>query len=231
MFSWSDTMIKGCPSQIDIYLDTSNKEVWTAGIDIFLDQKNFNINEFDSRQWVFRTYSKAKLFQARKWNYKWKDFIRILWTTSSSKGFKGLGKFGTLTITPHSDQINLEFYMVPGYEGEDSNLASNENGTMVDILDNVENKTIQTISGTCKLATLKTITLVDTENTTVFADKAEFQFEDNTNINKENIFDKSQKDNRFKRNINYLAIFTWLLLIIFIIISSKKSTKKQKKHS
>ncbi|NOZ43646.1 MAG: hypothetical protein GXP45_00455 [bacterium] len=119
-----------------------------------------------------------------------------------------MGKFGTLTITPHSDQINLEFYMVPGYEGEDSNLASNENGTMVDILDNVENKTIQTISGTCKLATLKTITLVDTENTTVFADKAEFQFEDNTNINKENIFDKSQKDNRFKRNINYLAIFT-----------------------
>lgn len=229
-FSWTDTMIKNCPTQVDVYLDTQGKEIGTAGVNIMLNKDEFTVNKFDTSEGVFRNYPAPKVLKARKGDFQWKNFLRLIGTTSSPNGFIWTGSFGTLTITPLGDKLTLEFYMIPWYDGEDSNLALRIDNNVKDILTEVENKTINVIEWDCPVKQLPEIKIIDTD-TSVFAEDTKYIIEDNSDLNKENIFDVKQETNRFKKNINYIAISIAILVIVLVVLLSRKKKEKKKKNN
>ncbi len=229
-FSWADTIIQNCPTNIDIYLDTQWEEIWTAWVNVILNNDEFIINKFESENWVFRLYPAPKILTARKIDFKWQKFLRLIGTTSSAKGFVWTGLFGTLTITANKDKVKLAFYMIPGYDGEDSNLALNNNGKIKDVLTEIENKTLTVIPWNCNVEQLEPIK-IENIKPSIFAEDTQYQIEDTVKINKANIFDAQQADTRFKKNINYITIIVALMVIVLIIkLSHKKHISNKKEH-
>ena len=231
MFSGADSMIKNCPSQVDIYIDSQEDDISTAGVNIVLYEDQFIVNEFLSNQGVFRLYPEPKMFTAREGDFAGKQFLRLIGSTSSANGYEGIGKFGTLTITPTADQVNLDFYMLPDFEGEDSNLVTDIDGNSTDVLTSIENKVIQVKEGECKVATLPALELTDIEGE-IFADDALYKLEDTMQVNEENIFDKNQEAKWIKKNINYIAIVIALLIVavLLVVLIKNKPEKKNEKN-
>lgn len=224
-FSGTDTMIKNCPTTIDIYVDTQGEEIGTAGVNIVLDD-SFVVNRFESNEGVYRSYTSPKILTARKGSFEGKEFLRLLGTTSSPNGYQGEGVFGTITVTPTADKVNLDFYMIPDYDGEDSNLALDTDGDITDALTEVENKVFNVVDGECNVAALGEIEIEEPE-ASVFAEETEAKIEETLEINEENIFDMSQETNRLKKNMMYVAIAAAaLILVIIIIVVARKKRKK-----
>lgn len=225
MFSWADTMIKNCPTEIEIYLDTEGEKVGSAGVNIIMNDENFIINDFNSNDGVFRMYTAPKKGTARKGKYEGKNFLRLIGSTSSANGYVWEWLFGKLTITSIADEVDLEFYIIPGYEGEDSNLATNKEWDIVDILTEVKNKKIQVNEWTCPIKALEPIEFSE-EEVSVFVEKTKEKAEDTMEINEENIFDKSQETNWIKKNINYITIAIAIIIIIILLSLTLKKEKK-----
>lgn len=224
-FQTSGNIIKNCPTQIDIIIDTQDKEINTAWINIFLND-SFIINEYSAQWGVFRAYPGPKTHKASEEGFKEKEFIRFIGTSSSKEWFKGEGKFSTITITPTSDILDLEFYMIPEFEGEDSDLAYiTEDWQVKDALTAVENKIIQTKKGECIIGKLEELKIEKDTNTITTIELLNI-VEKDTEILEENIFDTSQETNRLKRNKINLIVAIWLLLIIITILTTRKKKKQ-----
>jgi len=227
-FQWPNQLIKNCPAEITIMMDTNWEEINTAWINILLDD-SFTINQYNITEWVLRTYVNAKKMTARKGEYKWKDFLRLLWTSSSSKWFKWKWIFAKLMITPKSDTVNLDFYMIDWYDGEDSNLTSNIDWKITDILNTTNSLKIPVVEWECTIWALDEIDLNETNTTWLLISEVMESTEENIQVIKENIFDISQETNRFKRNLIYIAIVFAAIIIITLILILTKKTKKTKK--
>lgn len=139
--SSTDTLIKNCPNTIDIMMNTEGAETTVIEAVVSLNDQ-YDFNGFDATQGVLKTYTNPK--KLTNGNY-----MKVLGTTASTAGFKGEGKFGTLTITPRADTVNLELFMKPKFNGADSNMFLADGS---DALTSVGNKTFKALEGTCPVA-------------------------------------------------------------------------------
>jgi len=222
--SESDTLIKGCPVQIDLNIDTQWEEVNSVDLGIMMND-GFTFNSFDIDDGVFRTYSNPKQAVARKGDFKGRNYLRVLATTASPNGYNGEGKLSSITITPTADEITLEFYAIPGHDWDDTNLmVMGEDKVVKDVLKEAQSKTFKVVEGECLVSALEEINLEEVEFT-VSAEEVEDLVIDTTDVNEENVFDKTQIKTWVEINWMYLSGAA-LLLIIIIIIASRKKRKK-----
>jgi len=217
--SWNEEVVKNCPTEIEIRIDTEDKEVNSAWVNLILND-NFIVNNVDSKIWVLRSYATPKKLKARIWEFENKEYLRLLWTTNSPNNFEWKWIFSKITITPKND-FTLEFYAIPWYEWEDSNLSTKDNWKVIDILWSVENKKFNIVDWECKYESLEEIkfeepkTLISTEEITTKTEKS-------ITTNKENIFDRSQETNFFKKNRVYLIIWTIIIFLVSLLLKKKK---------
>jgi len=224
-FQTPDEVIQNCPTKINIIMDTQGEDVNSAGINVLLND-SFVINKFDISSGVFRSYAKPKELTATKKEFKWLEFLRLLWTTSSPNGYQGKWIFATLTITPTSDQLNLEFYNIPWYDGEDSNLAViQKNNNIIDVLKATPKQQINTVQKECTITKLKKLDLksIDTNINTEYVIDT---IEDSIKVINKNVFDSSQEKNRIKRNFLPISILLLIIIIISITLLTKKKEQK-----
>jgi len=222
-YTETETAIKNCPMQVDILLDTEWEEVNSIDLGVILND-SFEVNEVKSDDWVLRAYSKPKSMTARMWNFEWKEVMSMLASTNSPNWYKGEWKLLSLTVTPKSDVMDLEFYMVKWNEWEDTNLMTKKWDKIVDILNSVWNKKIKVTEWECWVEPLEKINLSWTE-TTVLAEEVEDIVAENTEINKDVIFDESQKTNIIKEYWLYIAIVLVAIVLVFILVSKNKKKK------
>lgn len=137
----SDTLVEGCPTPIDIMVDTQDAEANSVDLVLNLHNDQFAYNNFNVDQWIFSTYTKPSIIDG--------NHLHILWTTASPSSYKGIGKFWTLTITPKWTVLDLSFFMKPDFAGADSNVFDS---SAKDVLTEVQNKTFTVVKGTCPVA-------------------------------------------------------------------------------
>jgi len=219
----SDTVVKNCPVKVDIMIDTETEEVNSLDLGIVLND-TFEINDIDNSNGIMRTYSAPKTITARKGDFKDAEIMKILVSTSSPNGYIGKGKLLTLTITPKADNVDLQFYMIPGEEGEDSNLMVKKGDNIIDVLSTVDNITLTAIEGECTATKLEPMTFTEPE-TTVLAEEVVNIVEETTDVIKENIFDETQETNWLKENRLYVAIVIVAIILLLVVVSSKKKKK------
>ncbi len=221
----TETLTKDCPVQIDVMINTEGQEVNSADF-VLVQNDSFVLNEINTSNGVFRTYTQPTAATAREGEFKWEKVVRLVATTAAPKGFNGDGKFLTLTITPKTDNVNLNLYAIKDYAGDDTNLSAMVGDKAEDILTNVKNIPVsyKVVEGSCTVAPLDAITLKETP-TTVVAQEVENIVEDTTNLNEENIFDTTQTKNFFEENWLYLAIGVIVLIVIILAIKPKKKKK------
>lgn len=220
----SGQAIKDCPMQVKIMIDTEGKEINSAGINIFLSDE-FIINKFNAEQGIFREYIPAKKLKSQSSDYANKEYLRLIASSSSQNWYKGEGEFWILTITPKTNTLNLELYMVPWSEWEDSSLVIiNDDNTANDILSKTNNLNISVIEWECNINQLTEIDLTQTE-TSIIAENVQQEVEEKISINTENVFDRNQETNRLKKNRIYLIIAT-VILVLFIFLLKPKKKKK-----
>ncbi len=152
--------------------------------------------------------------------------MKFMGTTSSAKGYKGEGKFGSVTITSNSDSVDLNLYMVEDYAGDDSNLfVLNEEGTSKDVLTSVKNISLKVIDGECPVEALGEIDLSEPQAETVSAVAVEDVMDESVEVIEENVFDKSQENNILKKYRLYGVIVIAIILLIVVLSSLKKKKK------
>lgn len=150
----TDTMIAWCPNPVDIMLDTNGVE--TTAIDVrIIQEDNFVINDFNGEWWLFRSYTIPRLTTIAWWPLVGKKTIYILGSTFSRQGIKNKGKVWTVMVTPdkNTQRVNLNFYMIPNIDTDDSNVAVFGPDGVYDALTNVENKSFTVVSWTCAIDT------------------------------------------------------------------------------
>jgi len=222
--SENDKLIKGCPAQIDIIIDTEWEEVNSVDLGIILND-GFTVNDFDTSEGVYRTYSQAKKMTAKEGDFNGKEFLSMLISTTSPNGYMGEGKLGTLTITPNTDEVTLSFYAVSDYDGQDTNLMVLEDGVSVDKLNKAESKTFKVIEGECTVTTLWEISLEEGEKS-IKAEEVKEMIEDTTDVIETNVFDTNQEQTRIESNWLYVAIAIILVIILLVVILKPKKKKE-----
>jgi len=228
-FSGADTLIKNCPSQIDIMIDTQQEEINSAGVNFFAND-SYILNKVETNEGVFRSYANPKKLTARSKTFAGQEYRRILGTTSSRNGFKGNGIYASLIITPKSDTLILNFYAIPGSEWEDTNLVKVINGTTNDTLTEANSKTFTISKEECTVASLEE--LITTEpKPTVDTIEIEQVIEKTTETNIKNIFDRSQETNRLKKNRLYALIGLTVVILLILLVSSFKKKKNEEKNA
>jgi len=227
----SDTLIKNCPTEVKIMIDTEGDEVNSAGVNVILND-TFTVNKFSEEGGVFRDYVKARYYDAKKGEYKGQKFLNVVGTTSSANGFNGEGTFGTYTITAGNvDEVELGFYMIEDFNGEDSNLVMITDDGNKDVLTSAETKIFKVVEGECTVEAMPELTEEDI-TTTVNAEDVEEKVEDIIDVIDENVFDASQETTRLQTNWIYVAIaLVALILILLIATKSKKDKKGNKKET
>jgi len=220
----SDTVVKNCPIQVDILIDTEWEEVNSLDLGIVLNDE-FEINEVKTDEGVLRTYSQPNSMTAKLGDFKGKEILSMLASTTSPNWYNGAGKLLSLTITPKTNKLNLEFYMIPGNEGEDSNLMVKKGDKIVDVLSTVNNKNITTTEGECNVEALEKMELTEVE-TTVLSEEVEDTIADTTEINKDVIFDESQEVTLLQEYGLYIAVILIAIILILILITRKKKKNK-----
>jgi len=206
-------------------INTEGEEINSLDF-VLLPNESYILNEVKSEDGVFRTYTNPKGAIASHEDYKGKKTIRMIATTASRNGFNGDGKLLSLVITPKTDEVNLELYAVPGYEGDDTNLVElTEDGDAIDTLNRTMPANYPATEGTCALAQMPEITLATTD-IGVVAEEIENIVEDTTILNEENVFDKDQEKNFLENNWIYLA--GGLAIIIVALVLAMKPKKKPK---
>lgn len=222
----TETLTKDCPAQIDVMINTEGEEVNSADF-VLVTNDTFVLNEINTTDGVFRTYTQPTATTAKEGDFKGKNVVRLVATTASANGFNGDGKFLSLTITPTTDNVNLELYAIDGFAGDDTNLAVVKDGKAKDALTKALPITYKVVEGSCTVAPLEALTL-EKAATTVMAEKIENVVEDTTNLNEENIFDTTQDQNFFEANWLYIAIGVVVLIVIILAIKPKKNGKEKK---
>lgn len=130
----SGTMLYWCPFDIDIIVDTQDIESNSIGVKLF-NSPNHKIVGFEHKDSIFGSYvwpkdgfARHKFFLGMKTTY-------IMWTSGSPVWFKGKGKFGTIQVEALSgDKLELKFYMIPNYDGDDSNIPYMKDNKIIDAL-------------------------------------------------------------------------------------------------
>jgi len=145
-----ENIIVDCPFEVDIILDTEGKKTNTVDIKIF-DNQNLQIQDFLWDKGIFQYYSKPKIAKVRYWDNKnWKATY-IMWTTNSNQTIKWKKTFGTIILTAKEvGEFTLEFYMIPNFNADDSNISYLKEWKIFDALNNVENIVLQIQKGECK---------------------------------------------------------------------------------
>lgn len=222
--SESESLTKDCPVKIDVMIDTEGEDVNSVDFAL-LKNDSFVLNEVDSTDGVFRTYTQPKEKVANEKDYKGQEFVSLLATTASPNGFNGEGKFLTLTVTPTADMADLQIYMIPGGNGEDSNLAVKKGDDVVDVLSSAEPMSYTVVEGECNVAALEAINFEDTEEPVVTAAVVEDVVEDTTDLNEANVFDETQEGSFLAQNWMYLAIAIVVVIIVLVVALKPKKKK------
>lgn len=128
--------VQNCPVKVDLYLDTAGVETTAMDIRVFSDETLFDLNGFDGQGGIFRSYTAPRITEIAAGSQKGKKTIYILASTVSRQGINKSGKIGTLTVTPKSwvTSLPLNYFMVPGVDTEDSNVAAFGTGGVYDAL-------------------------------------------------------------------------------------------------
>jgi hypothetical protein len=136
------TFTYNCPFDVDVMLDMEWKNTTAMDLKMILDESRYAIMDFNGQGGMFKTYTKPKYVQTRRWQYKWINTVYVFLSTfAPPQGVVGWGKLGTLTIKPNPWvwEMPLSFYFVPWDKGEDSNIPELSGTDLVDGLTQVEN--------------------------------------------------------------------------------------------
>ncbi len=223
----ASTITKDCPVKVDVMMDTQWDEVNSVDFAI-LANDTYEINEVNTKDnVVFRTYWAIKSAIAREWKFKWKKVFRLVATSASKKWYKWTWKLLTLTVTPKTDKLDLEIYMVKNSAWDDTNMAIVKDWKASDVLSDVKNLNVITTEWQCTVSKLAPLTLEEPK-TTVLSEKVKEVSQETTEVNKENTFDTMQKMELLKEKWLYILIIIVAIVLLWVLFSKKKSKKSNK---
>jgi len=149
------TFTKNCPFKLDIMLDTEDLPTNTVDLSIFANEK-FEIIDIDIDNWIFSSYTPLISNKARYQTYKDKKTIYFMGTTLSKTGFIWSGKVATITVLPKNKikNLDLERYMIPHYNWDDSNVSVISENKVYDALSTAKNGKYTFKKWICKIENL-----------------------------------------------------------------------------
>jgi len=149
------TLIANCPNSINIMIDTEGITTNTVDVKLIKNQ-DYQISNLSYSGAVFGSYSKSLNAKIRQGKHKGSSALYILGTNPWIGNFNGKGKFASLSIIPqHTGSLKIDFYMIPNYNWDDSNISYIKWWKVLDALDKVINGNFQVTVGECPIIPIK----------------------------------------------------------------------------
>jgi len=143
--SWE--LLQNCQNEIQIWIDTEWEQTNTIDIKI-INNQNLPIININPSNWEFENYIQKTNSLIRQWPYKWQTATYIMWNSNKQIQWKKL--FATIyTIPKKLWTEKLVFYMIPNYNGDDSNINKINNGKIIDILNQSKDGNYKIIKWEC----------------------------------------------------------------------------------
>ena len=214
-------LLSQCPNNIDVMIDTEWVETNTVGVSFYIDDTVFALNELDTVWWVFPAYTSFVRGKAWHWDRKWQQTISFMWTTAKKDWFKWKWKIATLKIIPllGVKSFDLEFYAIPSFSADDSNVNYILNWEILDDLKEAIWAKYNVIQWECPEYNAPIIISEDSPVILTTQDKKTFFF------HQMQFLEKLLK--LLVSDVAYISILILVLLILFIIF--KKNKKQDKK--
>jgi len=140
--------VEDCPFPIEIQFDTEWTETTTIDVKI-LENETMEVIDFDWSKWDMWSYLWPKKSKARHPNFKNQPTSYILWTSNSKINWQWI--FGTVRIKPlnNTKKVELNFYTIPNYNWDDSNISEIKSWTVIDKLNFVNSWIYKSVKWTC----------------------------------------------------------------------------------
>jgi len=211
--------IAKCPFDVTIMVDTQWVESNTIWVSFYIDDSVFGLNELNTVWAIFPAYTSFVRGKAWHGEKKWMQTISIMGTTAQKNGFTGKGKYATLKILPLMwvKSMNFQFYAMPWFSADDSNINYASWNTVLDALTEVIWGSYTFVDWECPAYELP-IPITEGEEVILKTSDKKFFF-----VHQMWFFSRLLK--LFIDNISYIAIVTLLLIILFVAIKKKKNDK------
>jgi len=222
-----------CPFELTIGIENEEHQTTATNLAIVLDTSKFTVNYFDWENGVFNNYTTPIRAIASHGKYKNKQIMHIMWTNSNNQWFRGKWVFGTLTITPLAgvDDLEIEFYMLPWEDADDSNITYFSGGQMYESLTEAKSIVIPVKKGACTIQQwelqLDDSPLVFTPDQVAEIISIEWQIEQNWKVAGDGS-KITQSLNLIKEDKTLLItlLSSFVLMLIFAIVVVKHNKKK-----
>jgi len=124
-----------CSFNLDIIIDTKWYEISTVWVAI-LNNDGYQILDFKYNSWVFASYTSMIKWVSKQKNFKWKEYVYIMWTNGWGNKFNWIWKFASVKIKPNNfiKDLAIKFYAIPNFWGDDSNIVYYSWWKSIDIL-------------------------------------------------------------------------------------------------
>ncbi len=213
--SWQ--FISQCPFEVNIMTDTEWVESNTIGVVFYIDDSVFALNELNTAWAIFPAYTSFVRGKAWHGDKKWTQTISIMGTTAQKGWFTWKGRFATLKVLPllWTKSLDLQFYAIPGFSSDDSNINYTSWDTVLDALTQSIGGHYTFVDGTCSgyeqpvpIPEGWQVMLKTSDNQAFFLHQMPF-------------FPRMARI--FINNINYVIIVLLALLILFILFRKKRN--------
>jgi len=144
-------VVENCPTRIDVILDTAWYMTTAMDLRILLNPSSFVFNDFDWTDWLFKIYTLPIVSPVSYWEYRWHNTVYSLLSTMSRWWVVGSGKIWTITITPvtWAKYLDLQFYMIPNNDVDDTSVIVVSWSTTYDILVKADSLFLPVVQGVC----------------------------------------------------------------------------------
>lgn len=214
--------IYNCPFDVDVMLDMEGQDTTAMDLKIMVNEARYSILDFDGQGGMFRTYTKPKYINVRRWSYQGINNVYVFLSTfAPPAGVQWGGKIWTLTIMPNKwiRELPLNFFWELGSKWEDSNVPVLSGWELVDGLTSIENWYYNLVEGPCDFHLAASWYKVQDSDTP-------FEIVKNEEIVEGERTTPTMTTNLIKQYGWYLILLIVLLILIVVV---KKDNKKKKK--
>lgn len=210
-----------CPFEVDIMIDTEWVESNTVWISFFIDDTVFALSDLITTDWMFPAYTSFVRWMAWHGDRKKQETISFMWTTAKKSGIKWKWKLATLKMIPllGVNSINFDFYAIPWFSADDSNINYLFEGQILDALTEAIWGYYTFVKWDCPNYETPIVIIENDEVMLKSSDNKKFKLPADKFINKLYII--------FVGNVKYILV--WLLLLAIIIVLLKKTKKEENK--
>ena len=213
--------IAKCPFEVNIMVDTEWVDSNTIWVSFYIDDSVFALNGLNTEWAIFPAYTSFIRGKAWHGDKKWKQTISIMWTTAQKNWFTWKWKYATLTILPlvWVKSLDFQFYAIPGFSADDSNINYASWNTVLDALTEAIGGTYTFVDGECSGYTVP-VPIPEGEAVVLKTSSNDFFF-----MHQMPFFPRLAK--MFINNIQYIVIVILCLFILLILLKKKDKDKNK----